>query len=82
MAEVAHSRLALQRATSDDVKRFARRMIDDRTKANQELARLATSKGVPLSQGTADRPQLRGKHHEMYERLSRLSGAEFDREFM
>jgi putative membrane protein len=82
MAEVAHSRLALQRAASDDVKRFAQRMIDDHTKADQELARLATSKGVPLPQGAADRPQLQGKHREMYERLARLSGAEFDREFM
>src|SRR5262245_27409644 len=36
MAEVANARLALERAESDEVKQFAQRMINDRTKSNQE----------------------------------------------
>src|SRR5262245_17900836 len=48
MAELANAQLALQRAESDDVKQFAQRVINDRTKANQELTQLATSKGFPL----------------------------------
>ncbi len=47
--EVAGSQLALTKASSAQVKTFAQQMIDDHTKAGQELATLATSKGVKLS---------------------------------
>ncbi|HEX8091126.1 MAG TPA: DUF4142 domain-containing protein, partial [Blastocatellia bacterium] len=37
MAEVRLGRMASERASSDEVKRFGQRMVDDHTKANQEL---------------------------------------------
>ena len=48
MAEVAHGQLAVQRASNQEVKNFAQRMIDDHTKANQELMQLAMNKGISL----------------------------------
>jgi putative membrane protein len=149
MAEVIIGQLAVERASNDEVKRFAQRMIDDHTKANQELMQLATAKGITMpnammnqqadrqsghrsdqhisttqtqsgqagqgssqagSQSTTDTqstrqdatrrsPQsgtqtgqqnsqmsksqnLQGKHRDQMNRLSKLSGAEFDREYM
>ena len=49
--EVEGSRLALNKAASADVKSFAQQIIDDHTKAGQELAALASSKGVKLPEG-------------------------------
>jgi putative membrane protein len=51
-------------------------MQDDHGKANEELKTLATNKGVQLP--TA----LEGKHKKTVDRLSKLSGEEFDRQYM
>jgi putative membrane protein len=76
MLEVELGQLALKQASSEDVKAFARRMVDDHTKANQELTTLAGTKAVtPPS-------SLDAKHKQMMDKLSKLSGAEFDREYM
>lgn len=102
MAEVAHGQLAVQRASNQEVKDFAQRMIDDHTKANQELMQLAMSKGISMpndktmqstkqtgqtgaqmsGQMTEQQAQLKGKHREMMDKLAKLSGADFDREYM
>src|SRR5688572_26064977 len=42
LLEVQSSQLAAQRATSDEVKRFAQQMVADHTKANQEMATLTS----------------------------------------
>ncbi len=39
---------SLQRALSESVKQYAQRMIDDHTKANEELMGIAGSKGITL----------------------------------
>jgi putative membrane protein len=48
MAEVQLGNLAQERASSDDVKSFAKRMVDDHTKANDDLKQVAQKKGVTL----------------------------------
>lgn len=53
-AEVEGSKLALQQATSADVKTFAQTMVDDHTKAGAELKALADQKGVKVS----DKPSM------------------------
>jgi putative membrane protein len=76
MAEVEMGNLANQRAASDDVKQFGQRMVQDHTKINQDLQRLASSKGVTLPSALDD------KHRNTVDRLSKLNGKDFDREYM
>ncbi len=76
MAEVAMGELAVRRATNPEVKAFAQRMIDDHSKANQELARLAQKLDV------ATPTKLDADQEAEAARLATLSGPEFDREYM
>jgi len=48
MAEVAIAKMALAKGADADVKQFAQKMIDDHSKANEELKSLATSKGIAV----------------------------------
>ena len=76
MAEVELGKLAAQKAQSPQVKQFGQRMVDDHSKANDQLKKLASNKGVTLPT-EMDRSSKR----EM-DKLSKLSGAEFDAEYM
>ncbi|MCA1818087.1 MAG: DUF4142 domain-containing protein [Acidobacteria bacterium] len=76
LAEVAAARVALERASSDQVKQYAQKMIDDHTANNAELQQLAASKGVALP--NAPDP----KHQAELDKLSKLSGAQFDAEYV
>ncbi|HET9053527.1 MAG TPA: DUF4142 domain-containing protein, partial [Cyclobacteriaceae bacterium] len=57
MLEVEASRLALERATTPAVKQFAQRMVDDHTKANEELKGLASQKNISLPATLSDKSQ-------------------------
>jgi putative membrane protein len=76
LAEVELGRLALERASSDAVKQYAQRMVDDHTKANQDLMQVAATKGVTLPTGPDP------KHMALIERLRGRSGADFDRMYV
>jgi putative membrane protein len=75
MAEVELGRLAVARGAGDAVKQFGQRMVDDHTRANEELMQLASGLGV------VPPAQLDAKHQAVVAKLSRLSGAEFDRAY-
>ena len=75
-AEVEFGKLAKDKASSSDVKTFADRMVTDHGKANDELKDIASKKNVTWP--TA----LDAKHKMIYDRLSKLSGAAFDRAYM
>src|SRR5688500_7495750 len=45
LAEVTLGKLAQEKADSAEVKQFARHMVEDHAKANEELAGLATARG-------------------------------------
>jgi putative membrane protein len=47
-AEVILGKLAAEKASSEDVKKFGQQMVDDHTKANEELKSIATSKNIDL----------------------------------
>ena len=76
LAEVELGKLAADKAASAEVKQFGKRMVDDHSKANDKLKALATAKGVNLSTGLD-----RSTRREM-DKLAKLSGADFDREYM
>lgn len=120
MIEVELGRMGVEKATNQEVKQFAQRMIDDHTRANDELMQLASSKGITIPkdmsatdhathhQTTSDaqpQPQKEqpqppdppapqkemtgakdkmhmDEHKAVKDRLSKLSGAEFDQAFM
>lgn len=76
LAEVELGQLAAKRAQSNDVRQFAQRMVQDHTKALDQL-RSAVS-GANLNVPAALSPE----HQQTRQRLSELQGEEFDREYM
>src|SRR5580765_4609163 len=48
MAEVELGKLAIDKAASDEVKKFGKRMVDDHSKAGDELKTLAQNKHITL----------------------------------
>jgi len=76
MAEVEMGRVAAQKGASDEVRQFGQRMVDDHSKANQDLMQVASAKGLSLP--TA----LDAKHQADVQKLSALSGDKFDKEYV
>ena len=76
LTEVELGRLAAQKGQSADVKRFGQRMVSDHSKANTELKKLAASKGITLP------AEMNAEQMAEHAKLAKLSGAEFDREYM
>lgn len=75
-AEIELGQLAAQKASSDDVKKFGQRMVDDHTKANGQVEQLATEKGIKLPE------KLSTKDEATKDRLEKLSGKQFDQAYM
>lgn len=76
MAEVELGQLAIEKASSPDVKKFGQRMVDDHSKANDQLKQIAADEGVPLP------AKLSAKDQATKDRLSKLSGDAFDKAYM
>ena len=74
-AEVELGNLARNKASDPAIKDFGEKMVTDHSKANDELKRLAQEKGVVVP----DMPDSKSKR-EM-DRLSKLSGADFDKAY-
>ena len=76
MAEVELGQLAQQNGQSQQVKDFGQRMVNDHSKANDELKQLASQEGVSLP------TSLDAKDQATKQRLSKLHGAAFDKAYM
>ena len=76
ISEIAAAQLALQKSQNSDVKQFAQKMIDDHTKAEEELKQLADAKGVTLP----TEPDV--KHKTEAKTLKMMSGKTFDKEYV
>jgi putative membrane protein len=76
MAEVELGKLALQKASDENVKKFGQHMVDAHSKANDELRQLAARKGVELPAAPS------AKNLNLKRRLASLSGASFDKAYM
>src|SRR5262249_31929647 len=77
-AEVQLGKLAAQKAQSKEVKDFGQRMVDDHSKANAQLQQLASKKGLTLP----NESDMDSSSRNEYDKLQKLSGADFDREYM
>lgn len=76
LAEVEMARLALQKATSQQVKNFAQNMVKDQGKAKDQLEKIGSSKQVDLPKG------LSAKNKATKDRLAKFSGKQFDNAYM
>ena len=76
IAEVEMARVALDKSTSAAVKGHAQHMINDHTKANEELRRIATAKGITLS----DVPNA--SHKAMVDKISATPASDFDKTYI
>jgi putative membrane protein len=76
MVEVRLGNLALAKAQSAEVKQFAEQMVADHTKANNELKEVAAKKSVALPTEVSD------EQKSMLDKLSKLSGADFDKAYV
>jgi putative membrane protein len=75
-AEVELGKLGQSKGTSDSVKSFGGQMVEDHSKANKELEKVAKQKNLQLPTGPDERQKL------AYQKLEKLSGEEFDSAFM
>ncbi|NHZ33009.1 DUF4142 domain-containing protein [Massilia rubra] len=76
MAEIEAGKLALANSQSAQVKTFAQQMIDDHTKALNDVTQLAQTKGITLP------TELDSKHRAMAATLGKLNGDAFDKAYM
>ena len=76
MTEIELGKLAEQKASRDDVKQFGQKMVDDHTKANDQLKQIASKENIPVPDA------LDSKHQSRIDKLSKLSGAEFDKAYI
>jgi putative membrane protein len=76
MAEVELGKLATQNASSESVKKFGQKMVDDHSKGNDELKALAASKNVVLPS------EVDAQDKSMKDKLAAMKGEAFDREYM
>ncbi|MCW5980267.1 MAG: DUF4142 domain-containing protein [Bryobacteraceae bacterium] len=79
-AEVEAGKLAQERGSSDRVKEIGRMLVEDHSKAAEELRQIAAKKGMTVRM-EQDRRSRRNKEETMG-RLATMSGGDFDREFL
>lgn len=76
LAEVELGRLAAEKASNAEVKKFGQRMVDDHSKANDQLKQVASDRHVELPQA------IGAKDKATKEKLEKLSGDEFDQAYI
>lgn len=76
LTEVELGKLALQKSSSDDVKQFAQKMVDDHSKANDQLKQVADQDKIDVPAA------IDSKHQSRIDKLSKLSGDQFDKAYI
>jgi putative membrane protein len=76
LAEVRLGELAKQKGSNQTVTNFGDQMVKDHTEANNKLRSVASSKGITVLEN------LNAKDRALYDRLSKLSGSQFDRAYI
>ena len=76
MAEVKAGELAKTQGMSQQVKDFGAMMVEDHTKANNELMDIATKKSITLP------TEPDSSHQKMYRDLASMKGKDFDKDYV
>ena len=76
MAEVALGKLATEKSQNDDVKKFGQMMVDDHSKAEEDLEGVASKNNWTLPK------EVSAQQKAEQQRLEKLSGAAFDRAYV
>jgi putative membrane protein len=76
LAEIELGKLAMKQAGNARVREFAAKMVKDHTKSSEELAPIAKKHGFALAK------EVNSTHKDVCAKLKKLSGAQFDREYM
>lgn len=76
MMEVELGNMAAQKAKSQPVKDFGKMMVDDHTKANDNLKNLASQKNIDLPASITE------DQRKEIDKLSKKTGAEFDKSYV
>jgi len=76
MTEVELGKVAAQKASDEKVKEFAQKMVDDHSKANENLKQIASKSNIQVPNS------LDSKHQSRIDKLSKLSGQEFDKAYI
>lgn len=73
--EVRLGQLAATKGTNPKVKEFGKHMVGDHSKAGTELKMLADKKGIKI-------PAKDSKSDKDFDKLNKLSGADFDKQYV
>jgi putative membrane protein len=76
LTEIQLAKLASDKASSDSVKQFAQKVAQDQEKANSQLKQIATNFKIAVPD------QVDPKHASRVDKLSKLSGDEFDKAYV
>jgi putative membrane protein len=76
IAEVQLGELTLQKSNNDQVKQFARKMIDDHTKMNEQMRPVAQQLGVEIP------TEVSKKDKALMSKMQALSGAAYDEAYI
>ncbi len=76
LTEIELGKLAAERGSSDAVKQFGQRLVDDHAKANSQLKDVATRAGFAVPDS------LDSKQQSRVDKLAKLNGSEFDKAFI
>ena len=76
IAEIETGKLAQEKSKNEQVRSFAKKMVDDHTQAQSDLEKIAQAKNVTLP----SKPDA--KHQAAMKKLNTLSEADFDKQYM
>jgi putative membrane protein len=76
IAQVQLGELTLQKSTNDQVKQFARKMIDDHTKLNEQMRPVAQQLGVEIPS------EVSKKDKSLMSKMQALSGPAYDEAYI
>lgn len=76
MTEVQAGQIAQEKATNDDVKKFAAKMVEDHTKLNDQLKSLASKLNVTIPSA------INGNSQSMIDKLNNAKSVDFNKTYM